>query len=276
MKSMRSVLTIAGSDSSGGAGIQADIKTIESLGLFATSAITALTAQNTCGVRAVEDISPQMVREQIDAVFEDIRPDAVKIGMVSSSAIVEAIASALRHHGAAHVVVDPVMVATSGSSLIKTDAVAALEELLFPLAQVITPNVPEASALSGIPVENADAMVEAGRLIAERACPDAGIYHKPAVLVKGGHGVGAPEDASDFLLDEDGQEIWLSGTRIANPNAHGTGCTLSSAIACGLASGLAVAGACREAKAYITGSLSWGLDLGQGSGPLNHMWQHMT
>lgn len=273
MTELSSVLTIAGSDSSGGAGIQADIKTIQEHGLFGTCAITALTAQNTCGVRAVEEVSPQMVLDQISAVFDDIRPDAVKIGMVSSAVIVDAIAEALRAFGAQHVVVDPVMVATSGSALIKTDAVEALEARLFPLAQVITPNIPEAQTLSGIPVDSADAMVEAARIIADRACPDAGVYRKPAVLVKGGHGVGAAGDASDFLLDEDGQEVWLPGTRIQNPNAHGTGCTLSSAIACGLAQGLSTEEACREAKAYVAGALAAGLDMGRGSGPLDHGWQ---
>lgn len=273
MTELSSVLTIAGSDSSGGAGIQADIKTIQEHGLFGTCAITALTAQNTCGVRAVEEVSPQMVLDQISAVFDDIRPDAVKIGMVSSAAIVDVIAEALRAFGAQHVVVDPVMVATSGSALIKTDAVEALEARLFPLAQVITPNIPEAQALSGIPVDSADAMVEAARIIADGACPDAGVHRKPAVLVKGGHGVGAAGDASDFLLDEDGQEVWLPGTRIQNSNAHGTGCTLSSAIACGLAQGLSTEEACREAKAYVAGALAAGLDMGRGSGPLDHGWQ---
>lgn len=273
MTELSSVLTIAGSDSSGGAGIEADLKTIQEHGLFGTCAITALTAQNTCGVRAVEEVSPQMVLDQISAVFDDIRPDAVKIGMVSSAAIVDVIAEALRAFGAQHVVVDPVMVATSGSALIKTDAVEALEARLFPLAQVITPNIPEAQALSGIPVDSADAMVEAARIIADRACPDAGVHRKPAVLVKGGHGVGAACDVSDFLLDEDGQEVWLPGTRIQNPNAHGTGCTLSSAIACGLAQGLSTEEACREAKAYVAGALAAGLDMGRGSGPLDHGWQ---
>lgn len=273
MTELSSVLTIAGSDSSGGAGIQADIKTIQEHGLFGTCAITALTAQNTCGVRAVEEVSPQMVLDQISAVFDDIRPDAVKIGMVSSAAIVDVIAEALRAFGAQHVVVDPVMVATSGSALIKTDAVEALEARLFPLAQVITPNIPEAQALSGIPVDSADAMVEAARIIADGACPDAGVHRKPAVLVKGGHGVGAAGDASDFLLDEDGQEVWLPGTRIQNSNAHGTGCTLSSAIACGLAQGLSTEEACCQAKAYVAGALAAGLDMGRGSGPLDHGWQ---
>lgn len=276
MPTMRSVLTIAGSDSSGGAGIQADIKTIESLGLFATSAITAITAQNTMGVRSVQDIASDIVRDQIDAVFEDIRPEAVKIGMVSSLEIVEVIAEALARHEAQYIVVDPVMVATSGSALIKSDAIRALEARLFPLAQVITPNIPEAEALSGMPVCAEDDMVEAARIIAENACPAQDSYHKPAVLVKGGHGVGTADDASDFLLTTEGEEVWLPGKRINNPNTHGTGCTLSSAIACGLARGLSVEEACREAKAYITGALAYGLDLGHGSGPLNHQWFFMS
>ncbi len=271
-----SVLTIAGSDSSGGAGIQADIKTIQALKLFATSAITAITAQNTLGVRSVQDILPDMVRDQIDAVFEDIRPDAVKIGMVSSAEIVSVIADALMRHGAQHVVVDPVMVATSGSELIRTDAITALEERLFPLAQVITPNVPEAEALSGMSIMCADDMVQAARVIAEKVAPDGGVYRKPAVLVKGGHALDELEGASDFLLDEDGEEVWLTAPRIDNPNAHGTGCTLSSAIACGLAKGLSVEESCRQAKAYISGALGAGLDLGAGSGPMDHMWEYMA
>lgn len=271
---MLSVLTIAGSDSSGGAGIQADIKTIEAHKIFATSAITAITSQNTCGVRSVQDIEPNIVADQIDAVFEDIRPDAVKIGMVSSAQIVNVIADALMKFEADHIVVDPVMVATSGSSLIKSDAIEALEERLFPIAQVITPNVPEAQALSEIAIRSTDDMVEAARIIAEKACPSEGIYKKPAILVKGGHGVSAPEDASDFLLDEDGEEIWIPGKRIDNPNTHGTGCTLSSAIACGLAQGLTVEEACRQAKEFITGALEDGLDLGRCSGPMNHMWEY--
>lgn len=283
---MESVLTIAGSDSSGGAGIQADLKTIEALGLFGQSAITALTAQNTTGVYGVEGIDPTFIERQIDIVFDDIRPDAVKIGMVSSAEIVQAIRVALERNGAQNIVVDPVMVATSGSALIVDGAMEALRDELFPLASVITPNIPEAQALSGMAIVCEDDMVQAARVIAESigssacdlsersgGCSER--YHKPAVLVKGGHGVGGDDDASDLLLDQDGEEIWIEGKRIDTVNTHGTGCTLSSAIACGLARGLSVEAACREAKAYITGALAAGLDLGRGCGPLNHMWRYL-
>lgn len=274
MESMRTVLTIAGSDSSGGAGMQADIKTIQAHKLFATSVITAITAQNTMGVRSVQEISPEIVRDQIDAVFEDIRPDAVKIGMVSSPGIVEAIAQGLAHHDARHVVVDPVMVATSGSDLIKTEAIEALESMLFPLAEVITPNIPEAEALSGIKIADLPDMVQAGHAIADRIRESAGGKHAPAILVKGGHALGDARQSDDLLFQPDGTVTWLRGDRIDNPNAHGTGCTLSSAIACGLACGQDVERACRAAKAYITEALAFGLDLGQGSGPLDHMCRY--
>lgn len=295
---MKSVLTVAGSDSSGGAGIQADIKTIEAHLLFAQSAITALTAQNTTGVFGIEDVSPSFVEQQIDVVFDDIRPDAVKVGMVSTPEIAHAIAAALMRNDARNIVVDPVMVATSGSTLIANDAVRALVECLFPLAAVITPNVAEAEVLSGMSIASENDMVQAAHSIAERvyqiqlekgacepsiscdASPDrdasCGVSSgRLAVLVKGGHGVGTPDAADDFLLDRDGAEIWLRGARIDNPNTHGTGCTLSSAIACGLALGLPVAEACRHAKEYVRGALRAGLDLGRGSGPLNHMWAYM-
>lgn len=274
---MKSVLSIAGSDSSGGAGIQADIKTIEANQLFATTAITAITVQNTCGVKAVENISPDIVAGQIDAVFEDIRPDAVKIGMVSVVPTIEAIASALKKNGAQHIVLDPVMVATSGSSLIADEAVEALISELFPLAQIVTPNIPEAELLSGMSINCEDDMVQAARVIAERTSGGRcdGVYDKLSVLVKGGHNVNAPNSSADFLLDGNGQEIWLDGKRINNPNTHGTGCTLSSAIACGLAKGLNTEEACRSAKDYITGALEFGLDLGRCSGPMNHMWSYM-
>ncbi len=264
---MKTVLTIAGSDSSGGAGIQADIKTIEAHGLFATSVITALTAQNTTGVFGVSDVSPEFVIKQIDAVFEDIRPDAVKIGMVSSPAIVEAIADALERHNAEHVVVDPVMVATSGSALIADAAVNALVERLFPLAEIVTPNVPEASVLSGFPIESpGDVERAAGRI----SRLSGGLMC--AVLVKGGHASGDERRADDALLLPDGRIVWLEGRRVATENTHGTGCTLSSAIACGLASGLDIESAVREAKEYVTGALRANLQLGKGNGPLDHMW----
>ena len=260
------VLTIAGSDSSGGAGIQADIKTIAAHGLFAECAITAITAQNTCGVRSIQNIDPAIVADQIDMVFEDIRPAAVKIGMVSSSAIIEAIADRLEHWGAQHVVVDPVMVATSGARLIDEDAQAALTSRLFPLATVITPNIPEAKLLSGMSIEDGASQEQAARHLVQRfGC---------ATLVKGGHRV---NDASDALVQATKGELettWFTHPRVDNPNTHGTGCTLSSAIACGLAQNLPLADAAEAAKRYLTGALEAQLDLGQGSGPLDHMWRH--
>ncbi len=271
---MRSVLTIAGSDSSGGAGIQADIKTIQAHKLFAMSVITAITVQNTTGVRSVQDISPDVVRDQLDAVFEDIRPNAVKIGMVSSAAIVGVIADALRHHRARHVVVDPVMVATSGSTLIKTSAIQALEEQLFPLAQVITPNAPEAEALTDKALSTPEDVVEAAHSLAKAIPQQEGAHHQPAILIKGGHGLDDARTCNDLLFQPGGTITWLRGDRIPNPNTHGTGCTLSSAIACGLAEGMDVEKACRKAKAFIEGALAFGLDLGKGSGPMNHMWQY--
>ena len=260
---MKSVLTIAGSDSSGGAGIQADIKTIAAHGLFAQSVITALTAQNTTGVYGVHDVPPAFVAQQIDVVFDDIRPDAVKIGMVSSADIVDAIAEALVRNGAVNIVVDPVMVATSGSELASSDAVVALREKLIPLATVITPNVPEAEALFGKEIAARADQEEAAREIARAT----GV----AVLVKGGHG---ENDANDVLGRPDGTIAWFEGERIDNPNTHGTGCTLSSAIACGLAEGLSLEDSIASAKRYITGALAAQLNLGCGSGPLNHMWSY--
>ena len=260
---MKSVLTIAGSDSSGGAGIQADIKTIEAMGLFAQSAITALTAQNTTGVYGVHDVPPAFVSQQIDVVFDDIRPDAVKIGMVSSPAIVEAIAEGLKRNEARNIVVDPVMVATSGSELASSEAVVALRQELIPLATVITPNMPEAEALFGERI--------ATRGDQERAASAIARATSVAVLVKGGHG---ENDANDVLARPDGEVIWFEGQRVDTSNTHGTGCTLSSAIACGLAEGKSLEDAVSSAKAYITGALSAGLDLGKGSGPLEHMWQY--
>ena len=259
---MKSVLTIAGSDSSGGAGIQADIKTIAAHRLFAQSAITALTAQNTTGVFGVHDVPADFVAQQIDVVFDDIRPDAVKIGMVSSSAIVQAIAEALERNHARNIVVDPVMVATSGSNLASDEAVIALQKRLMPLASVVTPNIPEAEVIAGFSIQAPEAQEEAAVAIASRL----GV----AVLVKGGHGV---HDANDALALPDGTFLWLRAKRVDNPNTHGTGCTLSSAIACGLAEGFSVQDAVRQAKDYLTGALEAQLNLGRGSGPLNHMWQ---
>ncbi len=259
---MKSVLTIAGSDSSGGAGIQADIKTIAAHGLFAQSAITALTAQNTTGVYGVHDVPPPFVAQQIDVVFSDIRPDAVKIGMVSSAGIVDAIAEALARNEAANIVVDPVMVATSGSELASNEAVITLREKLIPLATVITPNIPEAEALFGGRIATRDEQEQAACAIARAT----GV----AVLVKGGHG---ENDANDVLALPNGGLTWFEGERIDNPNTHGTGCTLSSAIACGLAAGLTLEDSIAQAKRYITGALAAQLNLGRGSGPLDHMWR---
>ncbi len=279
---MNVVLTIAGSDSSGGAGIQADLKTVAAHQLFGESVITALTAQNTTGVFGVRDVEPDFVGAQIDAVFDDIRPDAVKIGMVSSPDIVRAIADGLRRHHACNIVVDPVMVATSGSTLIADAAVEALVAELFPLAAVVTPNIPEAEVLAGMKIESTQDVERAAELIAER-CVAAGETSPgfsegappvPAIMVKGGHGVGDPDTADDYLRLAHGEHIWLRGPRIATENTHGTGCSLSSAIACGLAQGFAVDVAVRDAKAYVAGALADGLDLGRGSGPLNHMWRY--
>ena len=260
---MKSVLTIAGSDSSGGAGIQADIKTIQAHRLFAQSVITALTAQNTTGVYGVHDVPPEFVSQQIDMVFDDIRPDAVKIGMVSSAEIVSAIADALVRNKAQNVVVDPVMVATSGSELASDGAIIALRKELVPLATVITPNVPEAEVLSGGRIVSRADQEQAACAIARAT----GV----AVLVKGGHG---ENDANDVLARPDGAVVWFEGERIDNPNTHGTGCTLSSAIACGLAEGFSLEDSIARAKRYITGALAVQLNLGKGSGPLDHMWEY--
>ena len=260
---VRSVLSIAGSDSSGGAGIQADIKTIAAHKLFAQTAITALTAQNTMGVSAVLDVSPEFVERQIDAVFEDIRPDAVKVGMVSSPAIVQVIAQALERHHATNVVVDPVMVATSGDSLASDGVVDALRTYLFPLACVITPNIPEACVLWGRAIESRQEQQDAARdLLATGAA---------AVLVKGGHGDG---EAYDVLALSDGSVCGFAAPRVDTSNTHGTGCTLSSAIACGLAEGKPLEQAVEQAKAYVTGALAAGLELGRGNGPVDHMWSY--
>ena len=255
---MRTALSIAGSDCSGGAGIQADLKTMTMNGVFAMSAITALTAQNTTGVRAISEVTPEFLGQQIDAVFEDIRPDAVKIGLVASVGLIETIEERLRFYQAEHIVVDPVMVATSGARLIAADAVESLKKELLPLAAVLTPNIPEAEILADMEIHNEDDMLTAARTISET-------YHC-AVLCKGGHRV---NDANDLLF-ADGQAKWFYGKRIDNPNTHGTGCTLSSAIAANLAKGYDLETSVRRAKEYISGALADMLDLGKGSGPMNH------
>lgn len=255
---MKKALSIAGSDSCGGAGIQADIKTMTMNGVYAMSALTALTAQNTTGVRGIMESSPQFLIEQIDAVFEDIYPDAVKIGMVSSTELIEVIAERLRYYKARNIVVDPVMVATSGSALMKTDAVETLMNEILPIATVVTPNIPEAEILSGMSINDEKDMEKAAELI--------GSAYNTAVLLKGGHNV---NDAND-LLYADGSHHWFFGKRIDNPNTHGTGCTLSSAIAANLAKGFDLIESVRRSKEYISGALSAMLDLGSGAGPMNH------
>ncbi len=257
---MKTALSIAGSDSSGGAGIQADIKTMSAHGVYAMSAITALTAQNTTGVTDILDSTPAFLSAQLDAVFTDIFPDAVKIGMVSSSELISVIAQKLRQYGARHIVVDPVMVATSGSRLLQENAVQALKTELLPLAEVATPNIPEAEILAEMPISSPEDMERAAELISRR-------YHC-AVLCKGGHDL---NDAND-LLWKDGTGHWFKGRRINNPNTHGTGCTLSSAIASNLAKGMDLENAVRRAKDYISGALGAMLDLGHGRGPMNHLF----
>ena len=257
---MKTALTIAGSDSSGGAGIQADIKTMTANGVYAMSAVTALTAQNTTGVYGILESTPEFLASQLDCIFTDIYPDAVKTGMVSSAGLIEVIADKLRQYGAKNIVVDPVMVATSGSRLISEDAVEALKTRLLPLATVLTPNIPEAEVLSGLSISSPEDMERAAQFIGE--------HYGCAVLCKGGHRL---NDANDLLWRE-GTYKWFRGRRIDNPNTHGTGCTLSSAIASNLAKGYDLDAAVERAKAYLSGALASMLDLGAGSGPLNHLF----
>ena len=258
---MKTCLTIAGSDSSGGAGIQADLKTMTVNGVYAMSVITALTAQNTQGVTGILDVSPEFITEQMDAVFNDIYPDAIKIGMVSSPEIVEAIAASLEKYQAKNIVLDPVMVATSGAKLLKEEAMDSLINRLIPLADVITPNIPEGEILAGMEITNEDQMIKAAEEIGKK--------YDCAVLLKGGHRV---NDAND-LLYRNGEFKWFRSERIDNPNTHGTGCTLSSAIGANLAKGYDIDQAIEKAKDYLTGALRAGLDLGKGSGPLMHNYK---
>ena len=255
---MRTALTIAGTDPSGGAGIQADIKTMTANGVFAMSAVTALVAQNTTGVKNIVECTPEFLAEQLDCVFTDIFPDAVKTGMVSSIPLIETIADKLRQYGAGNLVVDPVMVATSGDRLISRDAVETLKARLLPMAAVITPNIPEAELLSGREIRSAAGMEDAARAIYDG--------YGCAVLCKGGHSL---NDANDLLWQGTGGQ-WFRGRRIDNPNTHGTGCTLSSAIASNLAKGYGLAEAVERAKAYLSGALGAMLDLGRGPGPMDH------
>ena len=257
---MKTALTIAGSDSSGGAGIQADIKTMSAHGIYAMSAITALTAQNTTGVYGILESDPDFLANQLDCIFTDIYTDAVKIGMVSSAALIEVIAQKLKQYHAKNIVVDPVMVATSGSRLIAEDAVEALKQNLLPIATVLTPNIPEAEVLSGLSISGSADMEAAAKQISEK--------YGCAVLCKGGHNI---NDADD-LLWENGSGRWFYGKRINNPNTHGTGCTLSSAIASNLAKGMTLERSVQRAKEYLSGALAAMLDLGKGQGPMNHLY----
>lgn len=255
---MRTALTIAGSDSGGGAGIQADIKTMLANGVFATSAITAMTAQNTTGVTSIMNATEEFLAQELDCVFGDIRPDSVKIGMVSESGLIRVIARKLKEYKAENIVVDPVMVATSGARLLNENAIGTLKEELFPLADILTPNIPEAEELTGMKITSPDDMTEAAKRISDT-------YHC-AVLCKGGHDL---NDAND-LLYSNGRYKWFMGKRIDNPNTHGTGCTLSSAIAANLAKGFDMEESVKRAKEYISGALSAMLNLGKGKGPMNH------
>ena len=258
---IKKVLSIAGSDCSGGAGIQADIKTIIANKGYAMTAITSLTAQNTLGVMGVQDVTCDFLKLQLDACFDDIFPDSVKIGMVSSAGLIKVICDSIKEHNAKNIVVDPVMVSTSGHRLLHEDAVDTLMSSLLPLADIITPNIPEAELISGIMIKNADDMMEAASILCSR-------YPGAAVLIKGGHSV---NDANDLLCIE-GETKWIYGEKIANDNTHGTGCTLSSAIATYIARGFNIYDSVVRAKEYISGALKNGIDLGSGSGPLNHGW----
>lgn len=256
-KVMKTALTIAGSDSSGGAGIQADIKTMTVNGVYAMSAITALTAQNTMGVYEIYEVEPDFLKAQLDAVFEDIFPDAVKIGMVSSPELVEVIADRLKHYNAKQIVVDPVMVATSGSTLMQPETLSAIFKL-FSVATLVTPNIPEAEAISGLKIKSKEDMLTAAKMLGDK--------YGCNVLLKGGHSVC---DANDLIYSNDAY-TWFESKRISNPNTHGTGCTLSSAIASNLAKGFDLVESVKKAKEYISGALSAQLNLGHGSGPIMH------
>lgn len=258
---MKTVLTIAGSDCSGGAGIQADIKTITAHGLYAMSAITALTAQNTTGVYGIYNVTPEFLTNQLDCIFTDIFPDAVKIGMVSEIPLIKAIAASLKKYKPKNIVLDPVMVSTSGSRLMAEDASSCLINELMPLADIITPNLSEAEVLSGMAITDREEAEKTAEIISE--------FFSGAVLIKGGHSTGGADD----LLYFNGNMEWIPGERIENPNTHGTGCTLSSAIASNLAVGMDLREAVKAAKEYISGAIGAQLNLGSGRGPLNHLYK---
>lgn len=257
---MYKILTIAGSDCSGGAGIQADIKTITAHGMYAMSAITSLTAQNTTGVYGVYDSTPEILANQLDCIFTDVKPDAVKIGMVSDKALIKTIAEKLKEYNAENIVLDPVMVSTSGSRLLKEDAINVLVNELIPLARLITPNLDEAEVLLGREIKTVDEMRIAAKELGEK--------YNCGVLVKGGH---LDEKATDVLFDKSEFHEYTS-ERVHTRNTHGTGCTLSSAIACNIAEGCSLDESVKNAKDYLTGALKDGLALGKGNGPVNHCY----
>ncbi len=259
---MKKVLSIAGSDSSGGAGIQADMKTVCAHNMYGMTAITALTAQNTTGVYGIMEVSADFLAKQLDCIFQDIYPDAVKIGMVPSGELACVISEKLREYKVKNIVIDTVMVSTSGSKLMQEEACKVMKEQLFPLGTVLTPNLFEAEVLSGIEIKSQADMVSAAKEI--------GKYTQGAILVKGGH----LTKGADDLLYEKGEEIWYCKEKINNPNTHGTGCTLSSAIACNLAAGYSLQESVKNAKEYLTGAIKAGLNLGNGRGPLNHLYRN--
>lgn len=258
---MDKILTVAGSDCSGGAGVQADLKTILAHGAYGMSVVTSLTAQNTMGVTGIFDVPPEFVAAQLDAVYADIPPDAVKIGMLSQKDVVCVVAKKLSKEKTRHVVIDPVMLSTGGRELLSAEALGLAREMLYPLAELLTPNIPEAEILAQMQIKDADDMQRAAEALArEYGC---------AVLVKGGHRM----DTADDVLFFKGKFYWYEGKRFANPNTHGTGCTLSSAAACQLAAGYAMPEAVGFAKDYLTGAILDGMDIGRGSGPLNHAYR---
>lgn len=257
---MHTVLTIAGNDPSGGAGLQADIKTMGACGIYGMGVVTALTAQNTTGVYGIYEVPEEFLALQLDCVFRDIFPDAVKIGMVSSSGLIRVIADKLRQYRARRVVVDPILVSTSGTTLLKPEAEEDLKKRLFPLADVLTPNVPECERLTGQSIRTKEDMEEAARKLGEQ--------YGCAVVCKGGHLGNQAED----VLYREGVYTWISGERIANENTHGTGCTYSSALASSLAMGYTIEESARHAKEFMQGALKAGLNLGKGNGPLDHFW----
>lgn len=257
---MKKVLTIAGSDCSGGAGIQADLKTIMAHGCYGMSVITAITAQNTKGISMVEKCSKEIIKSQLDAIFQDIMPDAVKIGMMSSASTIESVVEKLKLYNPKNIVLDPVLISTSGTKLLDEDAIAVLKNELFPIVTLITPNVDEAEYISGIKIIDKKTVEESAKKLREKyACN---------VLIKGGH---LKEEPHDFLITEK-EEIWYEGKRIQNKNTHGTGCTLSSSIASNLALGYEISESVKKSKEYINGAIASNLNIGEGRGPLNHSY----